>query len=93
VDWAGSPGVFYSLRDLAPGADIDVEREDGGVARFRVGSVQQFPKDAFPTEAVYADLDHAGLRLITCGGSFDRAARSYRDNIVVFADLVGSDQG
>jgi hypothetical protein len=38
----------------------------------------------------YGDLDHAGLRLITCGGSFDRQARSYDDNIVVFADLVAT---
>jgi hypothetical protein len=93
VDWAGSPGVFFALRDLAPGDEIGVDRADGSAARFVVASVQQFPKDAFPTEAVYADLDHAGLRLITCGGSFDRDARSYRDNIVVFADLVGADPG
>jgi hypothetical protein len=91
VDWAGSPGVFYSLRDLAPGDVITVEREDGTAARFRVDSVQQFRKDAFPTDTVYADIDHAGLRLITCGGSFDRDARSYQDNIVVFADLAGVD--
>jgi hypothetical protein len=89
VDWAGSPGVFYSLRDLVAGDDITVDRADGTAARFRVESVQQFPKDAFPTDQVYADIDHAGLRLITCGGSFDRAARSYRDNIVVFAALTG----
>lgn len=89
VDWAGSPGVFYSLRDLVAGDDITVDRADGTAARFRVRSVQQFPKDAFPTDRVYADLDHAGLRLITCGGAFDRTARSYRDNIVVFADLAG----
>jgi sortase (surface protein transpeptidase) len=88
VDWGGSPGVFFSLRSLAPGSDITVEREDGSAAQFRVQSVQQFPKDAFPTDAVYADIDHAGLRLITCGGSFDRDARSYEDNIVVFADLA-----
>ena len=53
-------------------------------------TVEQFPKGAFPTDAVYADIDHAGLRLITCGGSFDRSARSYSDNIVVFAALSGS---
>jgi hypothetical protein len=92
VDWAGSPGVFFSLRDLAPGDEITVDREDGSIVRFQVGSVQQFPKDEFPTDAVYADIDHAGLRLITCGGSFDRDARSYRDNIVVFADLAGAEQ-
>jgi sortase (surface protein transpeptidase) len=91
VDWAGSPGVFYSLRDLTPGDAITVDRADGSTARFTVGSVQQFPKDEFPTEAVYADLPTAGLRLITCGGSFDRSARSYEDNIVVFADLAGAE--
>jgi sortase (surface protein transpeptidase) len=89
VDWDGSPGVFFALRDLAPGAEVAVEREDGSTALFRVESVEQFPKGAFPTDAVYADIDHAGLRLITCGGSFDRQARSYSDNIVVFAALSG----
>jgi hypothetical protein len=39
---------------------------------------------------VYGDLDHAGLRLITCGGSFDRQTRNYDDNIVAFADLVAT---
>jgi hypothetical protein len=55
--------------------------------------VEQYPKDAFPTERVYGDIDHAGLRLITCGGAFDRAARSYRDNVVVYAGLVGTAPG
>jgi len=57
---------------------------------FRVTQVEEYPKDKFPTDVVYGDLDHAGLRLITCGGSFDRQARSYDDNIVAFADLVAT---
>ena len=88
VDWAGSPGVFYDLRSLEPTDEITVTRADGSTVVFVVVSVEQFPKDAFPTDAVYGDLDHPGLRLITCGGSFDRSERSYDDNIVVFADLV-----
>ena len=85
VDWEGVPGVFYRLRDLTPGAEISVLREDGTTAVFVVTSVEQFAKDEFPTQTVYGDIDHAGLRLITCGGSFDSSARSYVDNIVVFA--------
>ena len=88
VDWKGSPGVFYNLRNLEPGAEILVDRTDGSTATFRVTSREQFDKDAFPSKLVYGNLDHAGLRLITCGGSFDRSARSYEDNIVVFANLV-----
>ncbi|MCU1678687.1 MAG: hypothetical protein JWM93_3445, partial [Frankiales bacterium] len=70
--------------------EVDVERADGTVAVFRVSRTALFSKDSFPTRSVYGDLDHAGLRLITCGGSFDHKARSYTDNIVVFADLVDS---
>jgi sortase family protein len=89
VDWAGAPGVFARLRDVVVGNEVTVAREDGSTAVFRVSQVGQFAKDAFPTAAVYGDLDHAGLRLITCGGEFDAGAQSYLDNTVVFADLVG----
>lgn len=88
VDWAGDLGVFYNLRNLEPGDHITITRMDGSTAEFQVAQVEQFSKNEFPTNAVYGDIDHPGLRLITCGGSFDRAARSYVDNIVVFADLV-----
>lgn len=88
VDWAGEPGVFYDLRELEPADLITIARADGSSVVFAVTSVEQFAKDEFPTDAVYGDLDHPGLRLITCGGSFDPAERSYSDNIVVFADLV-----
>jgi len=90
VDWAGHPGVFYNLRDLKPGDRVFVARTDGRAAVFRVSRVEEFAKDAFPTGAVYGNIDHAGLRLITCGGSFDQQAASYRDNIVAFADLVST---
>ena len=93
VDWAGRAGVFYDLRHLRPRDEVQITRADGSVAIFRVTRLAQYAKAAFPTGLVYGNLDHAGLRLITCGGSFDRSARSYRDNLVAFADLVGSTPG
>jgi sortase (surface protein transpeptidase) len=93
VDWDHAPGVFFDLRDLEPGDEVIVDRADGSTARFVVLGVEQYPKNVFPTERVYGDIDHAGLRLITCGGEFDREARSYRDNVVVYAGLVGSSAG
>ena len=91
VDWAGELGLFYYLKDLTSADDITVTRADGTQARYRVTSNEEFPKDEFPTDAVYGNIDHAGLRLITCGGEFDRQARSYTDNIIVFADLVDAE--
>lgn len=89
VDWQGLPGAFADLHTLRPGDRIRVGRADGTAVTFAVRHVGQYPKDRFPTAEVYGDLDHAGLRLITCGGAFDRSADRYRDNVVVFADLVG----
>ncbi len=82
---ANGPAVFFRLRDLRPGDSVTVRLSDGGTAQFVVDGVQQYPKDSFPTEAVYGPVPGAALRLITCGGSYDRAASSYRDNIVVYA--------
>jgi sortase (surface protein transpeptidase) len=84
------PGVFYSLQDLQAGDGIEVTRADGTVAQFAVDNVRTVPKSNFPTLEVYGNLDHAGLRLITCGGEFDPDARSYESNVIVFASLVGS---
>ncbi|MEP6559662.1 MAG: class F sortase [Nakamurella sp.] len=84
------PGVFYDLQKLQAGEPIEVTREDGTVAIFSIDSVQTVQKSDFPTLAVYGNIDHAGLRLITCGGEFDPDAHSYESNIIVFASLTGS---
>ena len=82
--WRG-PAVFFRLRDLRAGDPVTVRMSDGTTVRFRVDGVARYPKTAFPTEAVYGPVPGAALRLITCGGAFDRGARSYLDNIVVYA--------
>jgi Sortase domain len=85
VDGDHQKGVFYTLHELAAGDQVSVTRQDGATARFTVTKVDQVSKATFPTDAVYGDTSDAELRLITCGGSFDAAAHSYRDNIVVYA--------
>ena len=84
------PGVFYSLQNMKAGDSIEVSRADGTVAEFVVDKVESVQKSEFPTLEVYGNLDHSGLRLITCGGEFDPDARSYESNIIVFASLAGS---
>jgi len=89
VDSAASgPAVFYRLGDLRPGALVEVRRRDGSTAEFDIDSVERFGKDSFPTQRVYGRLDYPGLRLITCGGSFDRASGHYTDNVIAFGHLV-----
>lgn len=87
VDLKG-PGVFFRLHSLEPGDRVVVTRADGSKPVFRVSRVERFPKDRFPTRLVYGNLDHPGLRLITCGGTFNTATGHYEDNFVAFADFV-----
>ncbi|MDT7785404.1 MAG: hypothetical protein QOF58_3823 [Pseudonocardiales bacterium] len=88
VDGLKQPGIFFRLKELVAGDEVEVSRKDGTTAKFRVRRTEQIAKDSFPTEAVYGETDEPELRLITCGGSFDQAAHSYRDNIIVYATLI-----
>lgn len=90
VDSRLGPAVFFRLRELVPGDEVLVDRADGTTARFVVSRLQQVPKDTFPTELVYYPTTQAELRLVTCGGTFDRRTGHYRDNVIVFAGQSGS---
>jgi len=85
VDSRRGPGVFFALRSLRRDDVVEITRSDGRIARFSVTRVQQVAKEQFPTAAVYGPTARSELRLITCGGRFDRTAHSYTDNVVVEA--------
>jgi sortase (surface protein transpeptidase) len=88
VDSYKGPGVFLTLGQLQPGDYIYVDREDGTTATFRVTELARYDRDEFPKEKVYGDIDHAGLRLITCSGTFNKDAQEYNRVLVVYATLV-----
>ncbi|MGI5373454.1 class F sortase [Streptomyces sp. CA-251387] len=88
VDTATSAAVFARLSELEKGDDFQVVRADGRRASFVVDSVEQFDKDTFPSKRVYGDTPSAQVRLITCAGDYDRRARDYTANLVVFAHLA-----
>lgn len=88
VTWNGKAAVFEKLKTLKAGDRIKVTREDGKTAEFAVDRIAEYPKKEFPTLEVYKNLDHAGLRLVTCGGQFDADRHYYPNNVVVFASMV-----
>ncbi|MDM4782346.1 MULTISPECIES: class F sortase [unclassified Micromonospora] len=82
------PAVFFNLGALVPGDTIVVTRQDGASATFTVREVGSYPKTAFPAAQVYGPSDVPTLRVVTCGGVFDRTAGSYLNNIVVYAPMT-----
>ncbi|GKQ37702.1 class F sortase [Streptomyces sp. A012304] len=92
VDTESRPAVFYKLSTLVAGGTIRVMRDDGKVAEFTVDDVDVIPLDRFDAHQAYGTREpgRAELRLITCGGTFDRATRSYTANVIVSAYLTGT---
>ncbi|MGW4852453.1 class F sortase [Streptomyces sp. NPDC004288] len=86
-DTRTGPAVFLNLNSLSAGNTVRVARADGKVAVFTVDRVRTYAKNAFPDKEVYGDAGRPELRLLTCGGTFDRG-KGYEANIVVFAHLT-----
>ncbi|NIH78880.1 class F sortase [Amycolatopsis viridis] len=93
VDYNHVPGTFNRLKDTKPGDQAIVHRADGTTAVFTVYRVERYPKSAFPTDDVYGDTAGPELRMITCGGAFDRSTHNYEDNIVAYARLSQAYRG
>jgi sortase (surface protein transpeptidase) len=89
VDSTNGPAVFYRLRALTRGDEVDVQRADGSDVRFVVTSVTTYPNADFPAQKVYRTRGRPGLALVTCGGRYDAAHGGYQANVVVFAALAG----
>ncbi|WP_333771661.1 class F sortase [Streptomyces sp. IBSBF 2435] len=90
VDTETRAAVFYGLSTIRRGARVDVARDDGTAAEFSVEAVEVVQKAHFDAKRVYGSGSRPELRLITCGGDFDRAAQTYSANVVVVAALTGS---
>jgi LPXTG-site transpeptidase (sortase) family protein len=82
------PAVFWNLNKLQAGDIFEVQRVDGSTMKFKVDSVKQFSQSNFPTNEVYGNINYAGIRLVTCGGTFNSQTHHYSDNTVVFGSLV-----
>ncbi|MER7759546.1 class F sortase [Streptomyces sp. NPDC097619] len=91
VDTRSKPAVFYGLSSAKPGDTVRVARSDGAVAEFTVEEVRVHERDRFDPAKVYGPrvAGRAELRLITCGGRYDRATHAYTANVVVSAYLTG----
>ncbi len=88
VDSYLGPGVFFQLRTLAAGDQVDVGLSDGVTVRFTVNAVVMYSKQQFPAQRVYGSHGASALQLVTCGGVFDHQTGSYLSNIVAYTSLT-----
>ena len=80
--------VFFKLAEVQKGAAVNVTTENGTVLKFTVYQVANYPKKSFPTAKVYGNTDGPELRVVTCGGTFDKGTGHLEDNTVLYARLA-----
>ncbi|MFJ8014524.1 class F sortase [Streptomyces sp. NPDC096339] len=92
VDTRAKPAVFYGLSSAQPGDKVRVVRADGSVAEFTIEDVRVYERAGFDPHKAYGQrvAGRAELRLVTCGGSYDKEAKEYTANVVVSAYLTGA---
>jgi sortase (surface protein transpeptidase) len=89
VDTHQGPAVFYLLGALHKGDTVEVDRKDHTAALFTVDAIEVYGKKAFPSTRVYGPTENPQLRLITCGGGYNKTS-GYLGNVVLYAHLTGS---
>ena len=85
LDWKGMRGTFNRLAETQVGETVTVAYDDGSERAFTVRSVELVDKPAVSVDGTFARDGESALRLVTCGGEFDRSVHSYFSNVVVTA--------
>jgi len=87
-DFAGvGPAVFWKLEQLAPGDSIQVSGADQRQLRYQVTQTWDYTLSNIPMASVLAQGGGDQITLITCSGSYSRAA-GYDHRLVVRAKRV-----
>ena len=87
------PAVFWSVRDLVEGDEMEVIGEDGSSFMYAVTWTQNYPVASITPEAISEIVDpteQESLTLITCTGSFDQGSAEYSDRFVVRGQRVSA---
>jgi sortase A len=88
VDWVDHLAIFWFLKNLGPGDEVDVVYDDGSTVAFAVDELDVYDDTNTPLDQIFAASDRPHLNLITCGGTFDRATHNYDHRTVVYTTMM-----
>jgi LPXTG-site transpeptidase (sortase) family protein len=88
VTWGGARAVFNQLQALRSGDTIEVQTGEGGIRYVVQRTYLVRPEQADIATIIGPRDGPQTLTLITCGGTFDSAAREYDHRVIVFATRV-----
>jgi LPXTG-site transpeptidase (sortase) family protein len=84
----GSPAVFWYLRNVRVGNEVDVFYSDGTTLRFRVTDVESYPPQDAPIQQIFGNNGGKYLNLITCAGDWIPSQHQTALRLVVYTTLI-----
>ena len=83
----GYPAVFWRLRDIQVGDDVQVIGSAGKALHFRVTRIAYYPADQAPLQDIFGNLGGRYLNLITCAGDWIPNQHQTTLRLVVYTSL------
>lgn len=85
-----SPGVFYELKDLRPGDEIQIEKGDGTKVTYQMVKKVFYAYDSVNMEQALAPVNpnKSSLTLMTCAGDVIPHTNTFSQRIAVFAEEI-----
>jgi len=80
--------VFWRLKELREGDEVEVRLADGSALRYRVFLRLSYDASVAPVPEIIGPTTKEVVTLITCGGTFDSDARQYSHRLVVRAERI-----
>ncbi len=80
--------VFWNLKDLKPGDQIQIRLEDGTVYTYAVSSLNAYDAATAPVDQIVGPTPTDTVTLITCNGTFDSSSHQYDKRLVIRADRI-----
>ncbi len=81
-------GVFYGLKKLAPGDNLQIVRGDGVSVNYKVVKTQVYASSNVDMQAAVTPVTagNSGLNLITCTGKLQKGTDQFNQRLIVFAE-------
>jgi LPXTG-site transpeptidase (sortase) family protein len=82
------PAIFWRLRQVAQGDEIEVALSDGTTYGYKVISTNSFSSADAPVQDIIGPTENPSITIITCDGVFNTRTHEYDKRLIVRAERI-----
>ncbi len=87
VDDYTGPAVFFDLKELQPGDEIEITGLSGEILVFEVEKIESYPADDAPIREIFGPSNDKRLNVLTCTGLYNHETQDHEERLAVYTVL------